>query len=400
MSGGSSGGGGGFQAPPPPPDHEVELERMREAAATQTQNVQMHDAEIAREQAQTRDNAQAAQATALEQMREAAATSLAQQQTKDQAAAQATQFTQQQSAQQAQWTHDSTMAAQAKQDTKDTQAAADAKVQQQKNDFSAAEGTAKSGALATYTQKLIQQGLDPTTAAQIAGTAVSNATARVPNLDPNPSNYYTDDFVNQALTDATNSGRTGNTNKVNQVFGSGFESNLIPDTAGDSYINSILNDQQSHAQEALDFAKARGTVNDQGYTAGQSKLSQQAASAKSTLSSLGTSAIAKDRSGLDAIKGNALTDANAWSPGSTSFDPSSYYTKASDAAGKYTSNLQGDITSALGSTNLFNVNDILLAGGGSSGPTNPATTAGNAGGSGVPTITTDTKRGLGTPGVF
>lgn len=396
--GGNSGGGQYYQSPP---DHTIELEQMRQAEAQRQREADAEKARLDREfQAQQ------------EELRQAAARSLYEQQKRDAAEAAAKAEEQRKAAQQAQWDHEAAVL-KAQQDREDALRAAeekkvaDAKAAEEQAQrmkqaqFSDGVSAGRTALTARGMNILNQRGLDQGKYGNLVTDAVNSAAARVPNLDPNPGNYFTDDIVLNALSNAENQRRIANTTAVNSTFGAGFDKGLIADTADDSYINDILNTQQASAKQSLDFAKARGTINDMGYNAGLSALDTQARAARSTLDRLGSGILDTDRARLNAIKGDALNSANSWSLGSADFSPNAFYQNATEQAKKDLGNLGGDLSAALGSTQLFNVNDILLSGAKAQGPANGVgTTAQTAGSPGGNQLTTDTKRGLGTSGVF
>lgn len=269
-------------------------------------------------------------------------------------------------------------------------AAADAKfISDRDSAFTAAQGTGR--------DILTGRGLDVNEFDSIINRALTDTKARIPQGDPNPSTYFTSDVINNALTQEENQRRIRNTNQVNNEFAPGFDRTYIPDTADDSYINDILTGQKNTATTALDFARKRGQLNDSGYTGALAKLGEQEGGARSTLDTLGSSVLAKDRTGLGGIRDKASTVANQYSLGGPTFSIDPYRDELTSAVGNYQKNLKGDITNALGGTQLFNVNDILLAGARQQGPQN-LTTAQVPGL--LPKKNTQMDRGLGSTGAF
>ena len=246
-------------------------------------------------------------------------------------------------------------------------------------------------------QLVTSRGLNYDDYAGDINSALDTAGNRIPDLDPNPSQYFSDDVINNALSGVENNRRSMATNRVNQTFTPGFETANFADTLDDPYINELLSGQKADATRSLDFAKERGQLTDLGYSGATGKLGEQETGARSTLDSLGAGVLAKDRANLTAVKDRATSGANSYSLGGPDFDITPYLTDLNSAISTGQTNLKGDITNALGGTKLFNVNDILLAGAGAQGPQNLTTTGG---GGTVPKKPLTTDRGLGSGGQF
>ncbi len=255
--------------------------------------------------------------------------------------------------------------------------------------FTAAQGTGR--------DILTGRGLDVNSFEGIINRALTDQKARIPQGDTNPASYFTTDVINNALTQEENQRRIRNTGMVNNEFATGYDRNYIPDTADDQYINELLTGQRGQANTALDFAKSRGQLNDSGYNTAVAKLNEQEGGARSTLDSLGSSVLGKNRASLGAIKDKASTAANSYSLGSPDFSIDPFKSELTSAVEGYNKNLKGDLTNALGGTSLFNVNDILLAGSRAQGPQN-LTTAQVPGA--LPKKNPQQDRGLGSTGVF
>lgn len=255
--------------------------------------------------------------------------------------------------------------------------------------FTGAQGTGRSA--------LVSRGLNPDDYMDIVTRALTDTKARIPQGDPNPASYFTSDVTNNALTQEENTRRIRNTGVVNSEFSDGYDRTAIPDTWDDSYINEILGGQRENANKSLDYARSRGQLNDVGYNSALSKINEQETGARSTLDMLGGSVLAKNRSGLGDIKSSASSGANAYTLGSPEFKIDPYRQRLTDAVAGYQKNLKGDLTNALGGTQLFNVNDILLSGSRAQGPQN-LTTASVPGALRKKDPSQD--RGLGSTGTF
>lgn len=223
----------------------------------------------------------------------------------------------------------------------------------------------------------------------------------VPDLDPTPAKYFSDEAFGTGLDTAAQATRDKANNQINTQFAPGFENTLLPDSSIDPYISSILGEQQGLAQKAIDFNKARGVLNDTGYQAAETALTGQGTSAKSTLQTIGQSVLGSDRGDLTNIKGNAVDASTGYNYGMTAPDIGGYYSQAQDKAASDLSGLEGSIRGVLGTTKLFDAPLALQAGGTIQGPID-LTTAPTAPGLGFGTTSAGTlkNRGLGSSGVF
>lgn len=255
-------------------------------------------------------------------------------------------------------------------------------------------GNAAKGATGLGNSILSTRGLDSNKYGSIIQQAITDEQARVPIGDPNPSQYFTSDLINNALTNYQSGTQAKNNTMVNNTFAPGFDVSALPDTLMSPYINQILTTQTAQAKQALLAAQQRGQLTDTGLNAANSALSNQGKGARSTLDALGTSVLAKDRSGLGTIRSNATQGANSWQLGDPDFSINPYQTQLHNDVDKYSTNLEGDLTNALGGTPLFNVNSILLSGAQAQGPQNLTT----ANVPGMPVKKNNTDRGLGSQG--
>jgi hypothetical protein len=225
-------------------------------------------------------------------------------------------------------------------------------------------------------------------------------TSSIPAGDPNPAQYYSNDAIAGEVAKIEQGNRQGYNAKVNQIFAPGFERTLLPDTADDAIINSIIGEQRGTANQALTFNKARGVLNDTGYNTASSNLGTQESAGRSTLENLGQSVLGKYRQGLSDIRGEAGTAASNYSFGQPAPDFGSYYSRAQAKAGEDLAGIEGSVRGALGSTNLFDVPTALQKGGTMQGPIN-LTTAGAPGAPPIdPSKRAQAGRGVGSTGIF
>lgn len=244
------------------------------------------------------------------------------------------------------------------------------------------------------------RGLNPGDTGDI-NQIINGITRQVPDLDPNPAQYFSDNNFATGVDRIQTANRQGYNAKVGTMFAPGFEHTLIPDSAADPILASILGDQQKTAQTTVDFNKARGLLNDAGYTAANTTLGQQGSAGRATLAGIGNSVLGVDRGHLSDIRGEAGNAASGYSFGQPEPDFSGYWNRANTTAASDLSNLEGSIRGAVGNTNLFDPATALQKGGIMQGPINLTTAAPGTGMGGPgPKVPVDPSRSLGNTGAF
>ena len=250
----------------------------------------------------------------------------------------------------------------------------DAKAAQLRAEQEAAFGTNLSNAEVSARNRaqrtLTQRGLNPQDYMSLIEGAIADQRVMVPQRDPNPAQYYTDDFINNVLMNEQAGKRSQYIRDVDKVYSPGFENNLIQDTVDDPYIMDVLNTQRTAAQQQLDRAKARGNLDDTGYSGALSRLDEMFKAGTATGQKLGGAVLQGYKEKLRGIGDTARADAGRYELGG-SFDPNVYHTQRDNTFKDITSNLEGDLRGALSGTNFFDIGDIITQGGIAQGATNP-----------------------------
>lgn len=215
-----------------------------------------------------------------------------------------------------------------------------------------------------------QRQLDPNSYSSLIDQGINETTAMVPDLDPNPSQYFSPSVFENLLNQEQQSMRTRYTRDIGSLFSPGYEQDIITDTMDDPFINKVLSNQRNNVQLQIDRAKARGNLDDRGYTAAQGKLDELFKSGMSTGQALGRNVLEGYRQSLRDIAGNAKQAAGSFELGST-FNPNIYTAQRDRRIADIKSNLEGDITGALSGQNFFDIGDILTQGGITQGAVNP-----------------------------
>ncbi len=279
------------------------------------------------------------------------------------------------------------------------QQAADAKLAQQKLDFQNALSTAVGGARSTGNKALVDRGLDPSRYGNIIDQVLSDTQAKVPQLDPNPNQYFTSDVFDAGINNYQNLQRTQAGTKVQQAFAPGFENNYIPDNSYSSTIDDILNEQFNNAQKQVDYNRQRGTINDQGYAAAEGKLNAARSAGQGQLTDIGDAILGKGRTQLDQDRSDAGNAASTYALGSPDFSVDPFVTKARADADKFNAGIGGAVRNAVGNTNFFDIPTILTQAGIAQGPQNLTTNQPEVNGP-LQVKKNRTDRGLGSTGTF
>lgn len=228
-------------------------------------------------------------------------------------------------------------------------------------------------------------------------------------------------FVNgQALFDAANTAtlaaqRNNLTQQYNAMFSPNYQNTAIGDDLLNSNENDLLSGQQTSAQQAIDRAHARGTLDDTGYQYAIDQLGSQAAAAKSKIDAAGQTVLDKYRTGITDALGNATTSIANWNYNDP-YSLSNTQNTVNSLVDTDKANAGNDFLSAVSGQQYFDPTTLLAQAGNYQGVTNPgvastgtpASTA--AGGNGALAGTSDatpfatkpvtsTKTSLGNQGI-
>lgn len=194
-------------------------------------------------------------------------------------------------------------------------------------------------------------------------------------IDPSHSDPYSmysrDTFFNDAVTDATGRYRADQRNTLNSAYGEGFEQQAFGDTADDALLQDILNQQRGDAQLIIDRSRARGSLNDSGYTRANKAIEDQNAAGMSSVQSLGGGVLADYRKQLGDTRSGALdriNTANFTSP----YNVNNVVTQLGDLRNKFQSNMGNDLQRAVGGTSFFDPSVAISKGGQTQGTINPS----------------------------
>src|SRR5215471_6148029 len=135
---------------------------------------------------------------------------------------------------------DNAAAAAARQAQADAQARTDAA----QATFNTNLAAAKSDAWNTASRYFSDRGLPMDT--DLVNSVINRV--NVPNLDPNPASYFSPDVFATGVAQSEQAQRQKYSNAVDALFKPGFEQTLLPTTAADPIVSSILSGQRATAQ--------------------------------------------------------------------------------------------------------------------------------------------------------
>jgi len=205
-------------------------------------------------------------------------------------------------------------------------------------------------------------------------TALDRARGMVPELDANPGQYFGSDLWENTLAGERTAERSQLTRGYESEVPQGFESTYIPDTADDALIESIVGGQYSEAEDYLNRAKARGTLNDVGFNTASTALRNQRAGAVARGNELGLGVLETGRQSLKDIDKQARSGITNWDFGDT-YDPTAWSGKIKSGASAFTGGLEGKLRNAFGSTEFFDPEAFIAKGGKAQGAINPGGSA-------------------------
>ena len=255
------------------------------------------------------------------------------------------------------------------------------------------------GARGRAIQDITGKGLDANQYSNEIEQMLNSIRGQVPQLDSNPGSYFANqNIADLVLGNATTNQRTQYSNQVNNLFGNDFANQKVSSTADDDLINSILGEQYNPALEQVQRAFERGTINDQGFQTAMNALNNQKTSANASLQTTGGGLLQAIRDSLSGVGNEARNAASNYQLGTT-FDPTSYTSRADSIYNEGIGGLEGSLRNAVGGQNFFDIGSILNQGRTAQGTANNSNRA-LFDAFAAEQKDKDKQRGLGTQGVF
>lgn len=210
--------------------------------------------------------------------------------------------------------------------------------------------------------RLGSAGLSGADADRVASLYRSAVSAN-PNLDQAAA-------YEQAYGTATSDYQRSLQNQLDQMYGTGYSTKTFADTADDAIIDAILGKQRLAAEEGIERASSRGQLNEAGYNAAMSGLGDIGTAARSEANTLGGAVLSRYRQNLDDALAGLYGTAGKATLGSN-FDLTPGTTDIANRVSGMQGSLSGDVTSALGDRNFYDLGAILGKAGAEQGFVNP-----------------------------
>lgn len=177
-------------------------------------------------------------------------------------------------------------------------------------------------------------------------------------------------LYNQAFETAQGDIRNSYLGQLNNAYGADYSSRTFADTADDPIINAILGKQRVSAQEGIDRARSRGQLNTAGLNAATTSLGDLESRGRSEANQLGGGVLSRYRQNLDEAIGSLRNRANTATLGAP-IDLSGGMQDIGNRVSNFQQSLGGDVQSAIGDRNFFQLGDILGRAGAQQGMVNP-----------------------------
>jgi hypothetical protein len=227
--------------------------------------------------------------------------------------------------------------------------------------------TAAAGGLASFNDAFTKLGLDPANYKGDIESRMASILAGIPaTAKDNFESFYADQ-PGKLITDLT----TGYKKKATDAWDAGFPQTYVPATADDAFIDTILGEHRTSADEIIKNMLARGTITETGSKAAYGDLDKQSEGGKLRLNEIGMNLINAGEVDLDAkaaAKKAAYGNLTLGAPVDVAKDLSDMNTLAQDFIGT----LGTGIRTNLGDTKLFDTSGLgAIAGAAQGGQNTP-----------------------------
>lgn len=203
------------------------------------------------------------------------------------------------------------------------------------------------------------------------GSEIDTARLGIAEDDLNPmSAYNTRTNFNNALETALGTYRGDLRRQLNTIAPEDMGYNMFADTADDSILQEILDSARADAMSTVDAARARGQLNDVGYSRALSKLDQQGESSMATLQDLGLGVLSGYRDDLSDLRNSQLDRVNSADFTSPySFD--TFQSMLTNRTNDLNNRMRGDLFRATDGKSFFDPSTIISSSGALQGYYNP-----------------------------
>lgn len=251
------------------------------------------------------------------------------------------------------------------------EAARQTALNKQQADFQGRLQSAVSGATNEARSAAERAGLDYSKFEQDILRELDKQKGNIPDLAQNPATLFNPQSIIDTLVNRELQRIRGNASTAIDAFApTQFDVSVLPNTLDDNYIEQLINEQYNPAAATLERARARGTLNDQGYNTALTDLGNQRKAATARLQDTGNTLIDKAREDIRGIADSARRAGETLGL-KTSFDPTTFQNQINNRVGEFTSGFEGKLRNAIGGEQFFNTGATIQRGGQAQGATNP-----------------------------
>lgn len=200
--------------------------------------------------------------------------------------------------------------------------------------------------------------------------AINRTAQGVPDTDTRPIQYFGPSLVEAALAQGGQDRRDRFTRDVDALFGPDADRRYIPDDAGRSIIDQVLNTQRGEALSALERARARGNLTDTGFSGAMQRIGELDTAGRQQANSLVANALQGIRDEFGSIRNRARSAAQSYTPGG-SFSLEPFAAQKQSFLDTLGERIPGAAQNALAGQSFFDIGDILTRGGRLQGAQNP-----------------------------
>lgn len=190
------------------------------------------------------------------------------------------------------------------------------------------------------------------------------------NLNP-MSMYSLASMFSDALDTARGAYRGDLRGSLNERAYEGYEYDTFQDTADDAILEAILGTRRSDALAQIDQAKARGQLNDVGYSRALQKLAEQAEGASADLQDLGLGVLSGYRDDLRSLRSGELDRIDLANFVDT-YNLDVFNTRLDNRINDLNNRLRGDLYRAAEGQTFFDPSKIISSSGSLQGYYNPS----------------------------
>lgn len=203
--------------------------------------------------------------------------------------------------------------------------------------------------------------------------SLNKAVMGIAEDDLNPlQSLSTGTWLEDAITKGQGRYRSDLTKGVQSLAGDGFEYGAFADNSDDDILMKLLTGQKTDALTQIDAAKARGQLNDVGYSNAMKQLATAEASGMADLQTLGQGVLSGYRKDLTTLRDNQLNKVGNLTF-SDSYDPDAFANLLTGRTNDMKNRLEGDIFKAANGKSFFDASKIISGGGALQGYYNPTT---------------------------